>query len=206
MDINYWSAAYLAHAALKLWLTPTTTAPSSTASQPPRHFIITSSSVAFVGVAGYSPYAPAKAALRSLADSLRMELNLYNGSRLHPSKPAPAAETHIHIVCPGTIISEGLERENATKHPLTKLLEEGDPKQTEDEVAAASIAGLKRGDYLITTQFLGHAMRVSSLGGSPRQGWGVVDTMFSWVTALVWLFVGPDMENKAWKWGKENGC
>lgn len=84
-------------------------------------------------------------------------------------------------------------------------MEDGDPKQTEDEVAAAALSALDKGKYLITTQFLGHAMRASALGGSPRDNW-VVDTVFSWVTSLVWLFVGPDMERKAWNYGKKNGC
>jgi 3-dehydrosphinganine reductase len=201
MDTNYWASFYLAHATLKLWLAPQQKKQETR----PRHFIITSSSVAFVGVAGYTPYAPAKAALKSLADSLRMELNLYNGSR-ESSLPSPAAATNIHLVCPGTILSPGYEAENVTKHAVTKILESGDPKQTEDEVADAALNGLQRGDYVITTQWLGHAMRVSALGGSPRNGWGIVDVLFGWVTGIAWLFIAPDMESKVWKWGKEHGC
>jgi 3-dehydrosphinganine reductase len=68
------------------------------------------------------------------------------------------------------------------------------------------LKGLQRGDYLITTQWLGHAMRVSALGGSPRNGWGIVDVLFGWVTGVAWLFIAPDMESKVWKWGKEHGC
>lgn len=200
-DINYWSTAYLAQATLKLWLKPT----ASPSTAPARHFIMTSSSAAFVGVAGYATYGPAKAALRSLADSLRMELNLYNGARQNKNKPAPATETHVHIICPGTILSEGLELENQTKHPLTKILEDGDPRQTEDEVAAAALKGLHKGHYLITTQFLAHAMRASALNGSPRDNW-LVDTVFSWLTSVAWLFIGPDMERKSWNYGKEHGC
>jgi 3-dehydrosphinganine reductase len=128
-----------------------------------------------------------------------MELNLYNGrtSLSHPP-------TKIHLVCPGTILSPGYETENATKPPVTKLLEKDDPKQSADEVASASLNALARGEYLITTQWLGHAMRVSSLGGSPRHGWGVVDVLFGLATAVAWLFIGPDMEAKVWRWGKEN--
>ncbi|CAD0082940.1 unnamed protein product, partial [Aureobasidium vineae] len=139
MDTNYWASFYLAHATLKLWLAPQ----QKKEHNKTRHFIITSSSVAFVGVAGYSPYAPAKAALKSLADSLRMELNLYNGS-MKSSLPSPAAATQIHLVCPGTILTPGYDAENATKHPVTKILESGDPKQTGDEVADAALKGLQR--------------------------------------------------------------
>lgn len=208
MDINYWAAAYLSHATLALWTKPQTQQKSNTTSTPPsnlpRHFIITSSSLCFVGLAGYATYAPAKAALRSLADSLRSELNLYNGARHHDASSAPPTDIQIHLVAPGTITSPGLEQEEKTKHPVTRILEEGDPKQTEDEVALAAVRALEKGYYLITTQFLGAAMRASSLNGSPRNNW-FVDTVFSWVTSVVWLFVGPDMEGKVFKYGKVNG-
>ena len=206
MDINYWAAAYLAHAALKLWTVPTSsTVAQETPLVAPRHFIMTSSSVAFVGVAGYAPYAPAKAAMRSLADTLRSELNLYNGARHFSGAPGPPVDLQVHIVCPGTILSEGYEKENASKHPVTKILEEGDPKQTEDEVATAAIGSLQKGHYLITTQLLGSAMRASALGGSPRNNW-LLDTVFSWVTSLAWLFVGPDLERKVFNYGKNHGA
>jgi 3-dehydrosphinganine reductase len=213
MDINYWAAAYLAHGTLRAWLRPSPRDGSSSqhtstskAEPLPKHFIMTSSVASFVGLAGYTPYAPAKSALRSLADTLQSEINLYNGARKHKSHPLAAPPIKIHIVFPGTIISPGLENENKTKHAVTHLLEDGDPKQTEDEVAAASIKGLEKGHYMIATQFLGNVLRVSMLGGSPRHGlWGVRDALFSWVTAFVWLFAGPDMEGKVWKWGRENG-
>ncbi|KAK3634897.1 3-dehydrosphinganine reductase [Elasticomyces elasticus] len=207
MDINYWAAAYLSRATLKLWLKPATSSSKSQESQTgptqPRHFIITSSVACFVGLAGYAPYAPAKSALRSLADTLRSELNLYNGYRRgHPSQ-GPLTDVKIHCVVPGTIKSPGLDQENEVKHAVTHLLEEGDMAQTEDEVAVAAIKGLESGGYLITTQFLGHAMRAGMLGGSPRNSW-LVDTLFAWVINIAWLFIGPDMEGKVFKYGKTN--
>nr|POE74837.1 3-ketodihydrosphingosine reductase tsc10 [Quercus suber] len=209
MDINYFAAAYLAQATLKSWLKPSSSTPTKTSSSShailPRHFIMTSSSVCFVGVGGYAPYAPAKAAMRSLADTLRSEVNMYNGARRGSSVAKPAADIKIHCVLPGTIRSKGLEHEEETKHPVTRILEDGDPVQTEDEVAAASVRGLEKGGFLITTQFLGHAMRAGALGGSPRNS-RLVDTLFAWVVNLVWLFIGPDMENKVFKYGKEHGA
>lgn len=227
MEINYWAATYLAHATLKAWIDPPSSSaagaePSSSSrtgadgsrrkrrgkgpEQLPRHFVITSSTLAFCGLAGYAAYSPAKAALRSLADSLRSEVNLYNGARQHSSSPSPPPpEIAIHIVHPGTILSPGHAAEQARKPHVTRLLEEGDPAQSEDEVAAVAVAALERGEYLIATQFLGHAMRASALHGSPRSGWAVVDTLFAWVTAVVWLWVGPAMERKVWRWGRENG-
>lgn len=221
MDVNYWAATYLAHAMLKSWLQPPVSSFSTSnargseslaQSSFPRHFVITSSTLAFCGIAGYTPYSPAKAALRSLSDSLRSELNLYAGAarRSSPSSPSSAfspsiPDVKIHTVCPGTILTPGHTREETMKHPVTRILEEGDPAQTEDEVALAAFKGLERGDYLITTQFLGAAMRASALQGSPRNGWGVLDTLFGWVTGVAWLFIGPDMERKVWRWGRENG-
>jgi 3-dehydrosphinganine reductase len=210
MDINFWAVVHLARTTLRTWVAPSgeaaKDAPAPTKEPLPRHFIMTSSVAALCGVAGYSPYSPSKAALRSLADSLQSEINLYNGSRHHATSSLQTPETKIHIVLPGTITSPGFDEENKTKHPVTYILEEGDPKQSEDEVAAAAFRGLEKGDYMISTQYLGHAMRVSMLGGSPRCGiFGIRDMLFSWVTAVAWLFIGPDMESKVFKWGKANG-
>ncbi|KAK0939056.1 3-dehydrosphinganine reductase [Friedmanniomyces endolithicus] len=207
MDINYWAATYLAHATLRLWLKPSST-PSNTGSSyvkpaQPRHFIITGSSTCFVGVAGYAPYSPAKSALRSLADTLRSELNLYNGYRRANPQQGPVADVKVHCVVPGTIQSPGLAQENLSKHPVTRVLEEGDPIQTEDEVAAAAVKGLERDGYLITTQWLGHAMRAGTLGGSPRNNW-LFDTVCAWVVNVAWLYIGPDMEGKVFEYGKSN--
>jgi 3-dehydrosphinganine reductase len=204
MDIDYWAAAYLAHETVKLWTQDDTTPETNkvTTRPPPRHFIITSSVIAFIGMAGYTPYGPAKSALRSLADTLRSELQLYNGANAaNLSRP----KLMNHIVFPMGIISPGLEAENALKHPVTIMLEEDDQPQSEDEVAAASIAGLERGEFQVTTNWLGHLMRSSTMGGSPRNGLGVLDTVTSWVGSIVWLFVGPDMEKKVFNYGKKHG-
>jgi 3-dehydrosphinganine reductase len=205
MDIDYWAAAYLAHATINLWTKPTGSSKATSDPELPRHFIITSSVVAFIGLAGYAPYAPAKSALRSLSDTLRSELNLYNGARRHASDPLRVPEIRNHIILPGNIKSPGFEAENKLKHPVTSMLEESDPCQSEDECAAAAIKGLEKGGYMITTQLLGGALRAGALGASPRNGWGVVDTLFGWVVYVVMLFVSPDLESKVFKWGEKNG-
>lgn len=204
MDLNYFSAVFLAQSTLKTWTKPASSAESSTPrTLLPRHFIMTSSSACFVGVAGYAPYSPSKAALRNLGDVLREEVQLYNGGR-HHSSGSPNPEIKIHIVCPGTILTPGHTNEQTTKHPVTMILEDGDPAQSEDEVAAASVKELEKGYYLIATNLLAKAMRVSALCGSPRNNW-FIDTVFSWATSIAWLFIQPDMEGKVWKWGKKNG-
>ncbi|KAI9670703.1 MAG: 3-dehydrosphinganine reductase [Alyxoria varia] len=216
MNVNFWSAAYMARCALRAWFYPQYNgehARDSSSSrdgsrQQPRHFIMTASTAAFVGIAGYSPYSPGKAAIRSLHDNLQSELNVYHGAlaaRQHSAQDKQLRQVRIHTVFPGGISSPGHEEENKTKHPVTKLLEEDDEMQTGDEAAAAAIAELEKGRCLITTQRLqGAAMRASSLQGSPRDRW-FVDTVFSWLMSVVWLFISWDLERKAWKWGYNNG-
>lgn len=202
MDTNYWTAAYLAHATLRAWLEPTASK-STPPDDKPRHFIMTSSLGALVGLAGYGTYAPAKAAMRSLADNLRSELHLYNGHRRTNPTSGPPADVKIHCVLPGSITSPGYEEENKVKHPVTKILEEGDTKQTEDEVAAAAVKGLEHGEFLVTTTLLGRAMKASMMGSSPRSHW-LVDTLIAGVINWAWLFIGPDLDKKVSQYGEKN--
>ncbi|KAI9699092.1 MAG: 3-dehydrosphinganine reductase [Candelina mexicana] len=211
MDVNYWSAAYLAQATLKSWLQQTpqslsrskSTATSSNTIEP-RHLIFTSSVLAFYPIVGYSPYAPAKAAMRSLSDALSQEIKLYHGAYQHDDPLHQPPEVKLHTICPGTIYTPGHEQENKSKPEITKQLEADDPGQSEDECAAASVKALERGDYLITLQWLGDLMRGSAWAGSPRNN-RFLDTVVSWITSIIWLFVQPDLDGKVWKYGKANG-
>ena len=130
-------------------------------------------------------------------------MNLYNGYRTANPAKGPAAEVKIHCVVPGTITSPGFEEENRVKHEVTKKLEESDPRQTEDEVAVAAIKGLESGGYLITTQWLGHLMRASMMGGSPRNN-AFVDTILGWISYVAWLFIGPDLDGKVFSYGENH--
>jgi 3-dehydrosphinganine reductase len=202
MDINYWAATYLAHSTLRAWLLPN----SKPQNRPdlPKHFVMTSSSSCFVGVTGYNPYSPPKAAMRNLADGLSNEIQIYNGSRERSTKPTHS-EVKIHCVFPGSILSPGFAEENKLKHPVTKILEDGDPHQSIDEVAAVSVRELENGHFFIATNWLGKLMRWSALSGSPRNGWGLLDTVVPLLTPWVWLFQRPYMDWTAYKWGKDNG-
>ncbi len=187
MDVNYWSCADMAHAILSEWC-----APGQEYKGDARHLIFTSSVVAFYTVAGYSAYAPAKAAIRALSDTLTQEMLLYGDS------------VKIHTVFPGTIQSPGLEREEMTKPAVTRILEESDPIQTAEVVAAKAIAGLEKGEYLTTVSWLGWAMRGCAWGGSRRNNW-VLDTLVMWIASIAWFFVGSDLDGKVKKYGRENG-
>ena len=130
---------------------------------------------------------------------------MYNGARESKKSPAQYPPMYNHIILPAGIETPGLLQENETKHPVTKILEEDDKPYPPDSIARSAIRGLERGDYMITTQFLGHLMRASMMGGSPRNGWGISDTVMGWITYIAWLFIGPDMERKVYKYGVEHG-
>lgn len=149
--------------------------------------------VAFYPVAGYAPYAPSKAAIKSLSDTLVQEMLLY-------SEP----EVKIHTIFPGTIQSPGLDKENETKPAITHILEESDPVQTPEVVAAKAIKGLENGEYLVTVSWLGQAMRGCAWGGSKRNNW-FIDTLIMWIASLAWFFVGMDLDGKVKSYGKKNG-
>jgi len=203
MDSNYFTSAYMAHAILRAWLKgPSKIHPSSDASDSdpllPRHLIFTASFLSFFTLAGFAPYSPTKVALRSLSDTLSQEMNLYASS---PERP----KIRLHTIFPATIFTESYDLENRVKSDLTKKLEEGDAGQTPDEVAKRSIAGLERGDELVTTTLLTRLVMTSTLGGSIRNGWAVLDTVLSWVMSLIMVVVRWDMDVKVRRWGKENG-
>lgn len=204
MDSNYFTAAYMAHPTLEAWLRPKDkTAAASSTTPPPRHLIFTGSFLSFYTFTGYAPYSPAKAALRSLSDSLSQEMNLF----LATQKASKTPPVRIHTVFPATIFTESYEEENKVKTDVTKMLEEGDPGQTPDECARVSIEGLERGEELVTTTFLTRLVMTATLGGSVRGGVlkGLLDTVLSWIVVIVMLFVRADMDSKVRKWGATHG-
>lgn len=201
MDSNYFSSAYMAHAALSAWLKPSIFGPetlsSGTEPKESRHLIFTSSVVAFFPLVGYNPYSPPKCALRSLSDGLSQEMALYSASGRPP--------VSLHTIFPATILTAAYEAENVIKPDVTKKLEEEDGGQTADQAAAKSIEGLQRGQELVPTEILGRAMMCSMLGASKRNGWAVIDTVLSWVMVIVMAFVRWDYDSKTRKWGAANG-
>ncbi|KAL8644034.1 MAG: hypothetical protein Q9210_007453, partial [Variospora velana] len=141
-ESNYFTSAYIAHAALQLWLKPSSSdlqdAPESDSTPPPsvalplpRHLIFTSSVLAFYPIVGYSQYSPTKSSLRTLIDTLSQELLLYPPT---PTRPAVIP----HCIFPATIFGRGYEEENRTKPAITLKLEEDDKGQTPEEVTEAS--------------------------------------------------------------------
>ncbi|RMD45069.1 hypothetical protein DV735_g191, partial [Chaetothyriales sp. CBS 134920] len=213
MDTVYWSSAYMAHETINLWKQPAPVLPpvASKGELPPapapaRHLIFTSSALAFFPIAGYTPYTVGKVAMRALADSLNQEVAVYNGARRSAAVPAtekPAADIKIHITFPMGIQGAGLDYENTLKPELTVLLEKDDVPQLADEVATNTIASLEKGEYMITTMFLGHLMKGSAMGSSLRSG--IMDYLWNFLGSIVILFVAPDFLSKCSKWGTDRG-
>ncbi|KAF5694167.1 3-ketosphinganine reductase [Fusarium denticulatum] len=205
MDSNYFSSAYMAHATLNAWLRPAidSTAKKTTEvkAPPSRHIIFTGSFVSLYSFAGFTPYSPSKAAIRSLSDSLSQEMNLYAGA--HPNEP----RVRIHTVFPATMPTKSLADENKVKTDVTKALEEGDQILTPDECARRAIAGLERGEELIATSTIIRLVMTTAMGGAIRGGFwtGLANTLLSWVVMIVMVFIRWDMDVKVRNWGKKHG-
>lgn len=205
MDSNYFSSVYMAHAALRAWLRPEGEACADQVppdeGNPPRHLIFTASFLALYPIAGYAPYSPSKAALRTLSDQLSQEMKLYSAANPH-SRPVK-----VHTIFPATIFTESYEAENKIKSDLTKMLEEDDGGQTPEQVAQGSIRGLESGHELITTNLMTRAVMCSTLGASIRGGFwkGLIDWLFGSLMLLVMVFVRADMDRKVRAWGKRYG-
>ena len=138
MDAVYWSCAYMAHATLNVWTI------TKSGDSLPRHMVLTASIAAFLPMAGYAAYSPAKAAMRSLTDNISQEVAVYNGAR---SEGIP--EIKVHAIFPMGILSPGYEREQMTKPKLLLMLEKHDKPQTPEEVAMASLHGLEAGQQRV---------------------------------------------------------
>ncbi|KAI1101479.1 NAD(P)-binding protein [Jackrogersella minutella] len=217
MNNNYFTSLYMAHATLTCWLrtsrkgmnsSSSTTLPTETpttrvrSSIPARHIIFTASFLALYSFAGWSPYSPSKAALRTLSDCLSQEMNLYASA--YPNEPA----IRFHTIFPATIFSESYEVETRMKSDLMKVLEGPDDGQTPEVVAALSIKGLESGQELITTEILSTMVKRSVLGGSVRGGfWMVIwDWILACVMGIVMVFVRDDMDRKTRAWGRKYGA
>jgi 3-dehydrosphinganine reductase len=113
---------------------------------PKRHISFVSSLAAFTVIPGYAGYAPIKAAMRMLADTLREECLLYD----------------VDISCsfPANILTPGFEEEERTKPEITRKIEGTAGAETAEVVAKRIISRLERGDKHITYQFVGDLVKV----------------------------------------------
>jgi 3-dehydrosphinganine reductase len=103
------------------------------------HLVLVGSVAALIGVFGYSAYAPAKYAVRGLAETLRVELAPYG----------------IVVACayPPDTNTPGFERENVLKPPETARISETITPRDADAVAQAIVRGIERDRVVITADF-----------------------------------------------------
>jgi 3-dehydrosphinganine reductase len=100
------------------------------------HLVFVSSTVALLGVYGFSAYAPAKYAVRGLAETLRPELKPHG----------------IVVACayPPDTDTPGLVRENEHKPEATKRISATIKPRSSDAVGEAIVRGVERNRIVIT--------------------------------------------------------
>jgi 3-dehydrosphinganine reductase len=121
---------------------------------PNRKIVFTASLLSFTAVPGYAAYAPAKAAIRMLADTLREECLLY--------------DIDIHCSFPANILSPGFENEEKTKPDITRTIEGAAGAETPETVAQNIIQRLERGHKHITYEMNGDIVKVFPLITGPN--------------------------------------
>lgn len=94
-----------------------------------------SSGAGLVGIFGYTPYAPAKFAVRGLLEALRCELTPFG--------------VHVGCVCPPDTDTPQLAYENRFKPPETRAISGQIKPISADRVAAAIVRGVERQQFLI---------------------------------------------------------
>jgi len=101
------------------------------------HLMLVSSAAGLVGAFGYSAYAPAKFAVRGLAETLRDEL----------------APHGIVVGCayPSDVDTPGFEAEAATKPEVTRTLSARVKVRSAAEVARAIVRGIERDRLVVTS-------------------------------------------------------
>jgi 3-dehydrosphinganine reductase len=100
------------------------------------HLVLVSSTAGLVGVFGYSAYAPAKYAVRGLAETLRPEL-VHHGIT-------------VSCVYPPDTLTPGFEAENALKPPETVKISEAIKPRDAGQVARAIVKGIEKDRLVIT--------------------------------------------------------
>ena len=116
---------------------------------PRRHIVFVASLASFSAIPGYAAYAPAKAAVRMLADTLREEFLLY--------------DIDVHCSFPSNILTPGFEIEQQTKPRITSAIEGTAGTETPEVVANHIIRRLERGDKHITYELPGTIIKVTYL-------------------------------------------
>lgn len=195
MEKNYFTSAYLASAVMKLWTAKPAASSTASISAPEEHHIIfTASTAALISIPGYAAYAPTKAALRSLADTLRQE------SLMH----LPRVCMKIHCSFPGNIYTESFYQEQKAKPDLLKQIEgtvDDGGGLSAVEVAKRTLAGLNAGKYFITTDTQTRWLLNNMRGCSPKDS-PIVDWLMGFAISLAWPIVRLYLDRKIARWNQ----
>lgn len=97
---------------------------------------LVSSGAAFIGIAGYSGYAPGKFAVRALAEILRLEL--------------AADRIAVSVACPPDTETPQLASERSKRPAVTRLISERGGVMSAERVAQRIIEKAERGVFLLT--------------------------------------------------------
>ncbi|KAI9592250.1 hypothetical protein BDF19DRAFT_407422 [Syncephalis fuscata] len=177
MQVNYMGTLYTVHEATRLMV----------AEGIRGKLVMVSSTLGFLGFAGYTQYSPTKYAVRALAESLRHELLFYG--------------IGVHCHFPGNIDSPGYEVENKTKPQFTRELD-GDSEVKSPEVVAANlIRGVQNGYTFITNEFESQMFRALGSGNVPGNN-KLIDgalAMIGWVASFFWR---SSIDKRARTYGK----
>jgi len=139
--LNYLGTLYTIKAAL----------PSMVQRNQGGHLLLISTAAAFTNFIGYTNYGATKSAVKSLAEGLRNEMNLY--------------DIGVSIFFPTGISTPGMTEEDKTKPPETRAIEGSSSLNSPDYCAQCVVDGLKNGRYAITSEiFPTIALRMLSLG------------------------------------------
>ncbi len=130
MDTNYFGTLHLVQPAAALMKAAGTGG----------RITMISSAAAFVGIAGYSGYAPSKFAIRALGDILKVEL-------------APAGIS-VSVAFPPDTDTPQLAQENLTKPEATKEITRGGGVLSPQTVARSLIEQAERGRFMLTPSAL----------------------------------------------------
>jgi len=132
--------------------------------------IIVGSAMSVVGFLGYSSYAPAKHALRGLADCLRNELVGFNVT--------------VQIAYPPDTQTPGFEHENTTK-PIETLQMVPVDIYSAESVAESMLKGAEGGLYHLPAPDPGINLLVSSCAGVSPRGWPCCEALAAPLISLV---------------------
>jgi 3-dehydrosphinganine reductase len=125
MDINYFGTIHTTKTVLPAML-----------KRESGHIVLVGSVVSFLGMYGYSAYAPTKFAIKGFADTLRTELL---GSPIRLS-----------LVFPPDTETPSLESEKPYQPPVLVAMNENSGSMTADAVAENILKGIIRDSYIIT--------------------------------------------------------